>query len=211
MAETMLITQALDERDFLLKKINRAINDLKVIACVREKDTAINGLNIEKFEAEAKSQYQSITDMMDRYDRINRAITLSNANLTITFSDGTVMTKAEAIAKKKIMILGFSYALLDTIREQYQSASRDYTNIISKYNRSREDAMTTLLGNQKAEKITEEQTKVIDSFTKPLAPKMIDPLNAKGLLEELNNKFDIFKTEVDTLIKVSNATNTIEF
>lgn len=81
MAEKMLVTQALDERDLLVKKIHDKIkrasftdvkkrNEKKVIDCRVEEET---------FRREAESAYQQIMDLIDRFQKIDAAIVASNA------------------------------------------------------------------------------------------------------------------------------------
>ena len=95
MAEQILVTKALDERDLLKKKIIRAIDDASFVATKRKKDdkcangytrgmSPVSLLDIEEFKQNATSQYQSINDMIKRYNDINAAITLSNATTVIT-------------------------------------------------------------------------------------------------------------------------------
>lgn len=216
MAEKLLITQALDERDLLKKKIKAAIRDAKFVAAIREKDKAINGISIDEFQENAKATYQSITDMISRYNRICEAITLSNATLTITFSDGTVMTKAEAISKKKRLKDSYDSledALLTKLSHEYDTAVVTFDRLQNRYETERQSNISNLLSNlDKNAKLSEDQISVIDNVVvKPLTPVLINPINAKEAYEKLNTAKDTFLTEVDSLIKVSNATNFIEF
>ena len=77
--EKLLVCDALDERDFLRKKIMNAIKESSFIGAKREREDNVNGVSVSKFEDNAKATYQSIKDMIKRYNAIDIAITQSNA------------------------------------------------------------------------------------------------------------------------------------
>lgn len=213
MAEKLLITQALDERDLLTKRIKKAIEGTVFVAAVREKDQKLNGVDIAKIEEEAKSNWNSIMDMIDRYERITKAIIQSNATLTIKFSDGTEMTKAEAIAKKNLYKEGKSLidTLMNTIVRQQRTAIVNFDKYDQSYTSMRQEFMNNLLQAEKSKELTSDQVASVDTMAKPYEAKMIDPLYVSEKINNSKDKIDTFLAEVDTLIKVSNATEYIEF
>ena len=76
MTEKMLMTQALDERDLLVKKINDKIEKIKLVDVKKrnEETTADNRISVEEFSKNAESAYQQITDLIERYQRLDAAI-----------------------------------------------------------------------------------------------------------------------------------------
>ncbi len=90
MAEKMLVTQALDERDLLVKKIGDKIAKIKLVDCKRKNEdkTAGERLTAEDFCKQANSAYQQVMDLIDRYQRIDAAIIASNAASIIETSVG---------------------------------------------------------------------------------------------------------------------------
>ena len=68
MAEKMLVTQALDERDLLAKKISDKIVKLKYIDCKKRNEdrTMSERVSAEDFTKNAQSGYQQIMDLIDR-------------------------------------------------------------------------------------------------------------------------------------------------
>ena len=52
---------------------------------------------------------------------------------------------------------------------------------------------------------------VVDAYIRENTTEVIDPLESKKKVQELKEKVDMLLTELDTQIKVSNATTTIEF
>ena len=81
MAEKMLVTQALDERDLLVKKITDKIRKVKLVDTKKrnEDKTVMERVTVEDFAKAAQSAWQQIMDLIDRYQRIDAAIVASNA------------------------------------------------------------------------------------------------------------------------------------
>ena len=207
----MLICDALDERDFLKKKIQKAVQHLNLITVKRKKDpkTSIN-LTVEEFEAQAKSEYQSVMDMIDRYNRINVAIVESNAREMIKTRSGVEMTRAAAIAKKKIFSTSDDFQMLlhQSLVEQLESASSNF-RAYSKSKDQLEDKYKTNL-TTKEKGLSDEDLKAIEKIVEGETPEMIDPINIKDVADNLANDYNALVKEIDTAIKISNATTYIE-
>ena len=99
MAEKMLVTQALDERDLLVKKITDKIRKAKLVDTKKrnEERTAGERVTVDEFGKTAQSAWQQIMDLIDRYQRIDAAIVASNAATWIETSYGR-FTVAGAIS-----------------------------------------------------------------------------------------------------------------
>lgn len=211
MSEKMLICDALDERDFLKKKIKKAITNLDLVTVKRKKDPkTLSNLTVEEFEAQAKSNYQSIIDMIDRYNRINVAIVESNAKEMIKTRSGVEMTRAAAIAKKKIFSTSddFQMALHHSLVDQLESASSTFRE----YKRSKdvlEDKYKTNL-TTKEKGLAEDDVKAIETIVDGETPEVIDPINLKEAADNIANEYNALVKEIDTAIKISNATTYIE-
>ena len=69
MAEKMLVTQALDERDLLVKKITDKIRKAKLVDTKKrnEERTAGERVTVDEFGRTAQSAWQQIMDLIDRY------------------------------------------------------------------------------------------------------------------------------------------------
>lgn len=211
MSEKMLICDALDERDFLKKKIQKAVQNLNLITVKRKKDpkTSIN-LTVEEFEAQARSEYQSVMDMIDRYNRINVAIVESNAREIIKTRSGVEMTRAAAIAKKKIFSTtdDFQMLLHRSLVQQLENASDTFRA----YNRSKdqlEDNYKTNL-TTKEKGLSAENLEAIEKIVDGETPEVIDPISLKEVADNLANNYNALVKEIDTAIKISNATTYIE-
>ncbi len=212
--EQLLVCQALDERDFLEKKIKDLINKMNYIVVVREKDTTYKGKSIKDLEDQIKSDWQSAVDQIDRYERICRAITHSNANTKIKFKDGREMTIAEALTLKNSIKSGVDLKgrLAYNASLAFTEAMRKEQDIERSQNGRREDYINTQLSNQSDNKsISEEFIEAIGQLMAPYNAKVVDPIGISDKIDKLNSDVEAFKSEVETLIKISNATTMIEF
>ena len=94
MSEKMLVTQALDERDLLVKKIQDKIAKASFADVKKHNEEKVleRRVSEEDFRREAESAYQQIIDLIERYGRIDAAIVASNAATMIhtSFGDYTV-------------------------------------------------------------------------------------------------------------------------
>ena len=90
MSEKMLVTQALDERDLLVKKIGDKIGKIKLVDVKKrnEEKTADARVTPEEFGSAASAAYQQIMDLINRYQKIDAAIITSNAKTMIKTSVG---------------------------------------------------------------------------------------------------------------------------
>ena len=225
MAEQILVTKALDERDLLKKKIIRAIDDASFVATKRKKDykcangytrgmSPVSLLDIEEFKQNATSQYQSINDMIKRYNDINAAITLSNATTLITVA-GKEITRAAAITLRKSIMDArssdnFDRMLLDKMIRNYNDAVEYYTKLTQIADNQAASYTNNFIGNDSNKKLNDDELAAVKQLTDDLYPEFIDPI---GIADEINAKTDYLDavvSEIESAIKISNATTYIE-
>ena len=219
MSEKMLVTQALDERDLLVKKIGDKISRIKLVDTKKrnEEKTVDSRVTPEEFEGTASAAYQSIMDLIDRFQRIDAAIVASNAANTVKTGYGE-FTVAGAIAlRNRLKGAGiydekgaFEERLSDLLERQYQTAvqAAEYKN---KGLESQAETMRlSILGKDSKTKDTK-PLEVVDAYIRENTTEVIDPLDTQKKVQELRERMDTLLTELDTQIKVSNATTMIEF
>ena len=219
MTEKMLMTQALDERDLLVKKINDKIEKIKLVDVKKrnEETTADNRISVEEFSKNAESAYQQITDLIERYQRLDAAIIASNASTWIETIYGKY-TVADAIALRNRLKgegvysvdASFENSIIEQFRKQYQNAIMVADAKNKNVERQAEEMRMSILG--KASKTKElKPLDVVDAYVKENTTEIIDPLGAKKKMQELHEKIETWLSELNTRIKVSNATTFIEF
>lgn len=215
--EKLLVCDALDERDFLRKKIMKDINGASFVCAKKVRDEKVEGVDIETFKKNAQATYQSINDMIKRYNAIDTAITQSNAETQIETRSGVKMTRAAAIAQRKVLLsegkaeTDFTGALLKAMRTQYSNATIRLAEFNCTAERQAEALKLGMVGKDSSKKLSEEDLKVVDAMVAPLYGELVDPIGAKEEHEKLLDKYESLVKEIETAIKVSNATTYIEF
>lgn len=216
MEEKMLITQALDERDFLIKKITDKISGFKAVDFARHNESKTWGGKIDRkeYEADTKAAFQQICDLINRYDRIEAAIVASNATTKITTSYGEY-TIAAAIALKNRLGKsadtaknGFEDHLIKKMQREYRNCMIEIDDKNANLAITAENMRLSILG--KDSKIKEDKPlEVVESYVKENTAELVDPLGILSQLEKMNEKRAKLLKELETQIKVSNATTFI--
>ena len=213
------MTQALDERDLLVKKINDKIEKIRLVDVKKrnEETTADSRISVEEFRKNAESAYQQITDLIERYQRLDAAIIASNAATWIETCYGKY-TVAGAIALRNRLKgegiysdeASFENSIVEQFQKQYQNAvqTADVKNRIIE--RQAEDMRMSILGKDSKTK-EQKPLDVVDAYVKENTTEIVDPLGAEKKIQELHEKTETWLSELNTRIKVSNATTFIEF
>ena len=219
MAEKMLMTQALDERDLLVKKINDKIEKIRLVDVKKrnEEKTAENRNSVEEFKQNAESAFQQITDLIERYQRLDAAIIASNAATWIETIYGRY-TVADAIALRNRLKgegvysdeASFEDSIIEQFRKQYQNAimTADTKNKIIE--RQAEEMRMSILGRDNKTKESK-SLDVVDAYIRENTTEVVDPLDVTQKCQSLKERTEALLSELDTQIKVSNATTVIEF
>lgn len=218
MSERMLVTQALDERDLLVKKIIDKISKANFVDTIKpnEDKVYLKRISKDEFTKEAESAYQQIMDLIDRFQKIDAAIVDSNAKAEIVTSYGK-FTVAGAISLRNRLRGGGSYdgdadfegKLQERLKLEYDQRISlcDLRN--SQLQKTADEMRLSILGRDAKNK-DDKPLSVVDAYVKENTTELVDPLDVKKKLEALEEKRNKLLTELDTQIKVSNATTFIE-
>lgn len=218
MNEKILVTQALDERDLLVKKIADKIAKASFVDTIKPNEEKVYAKRItkEEYAKEAEASYQQIMDLIERFQKIDAAIVDSNARTKVTTSYGT-MTVAGAISlRSRLRGLGayekdadFEGKLQQKLANEYSERVRFCEMKNSQLQSTAEEMRLSILGRDTKTK-DEKPLVVVDAYVKENTTELVDPLDAKKKLELLEEKRSTLLTELDTAIKVSNATTFIK-
>lgn len=214
MSEKMLMCDALDERDFLAKKISDAIKSFTPCFTKRKMDKKLaTGEDVEEFNEKVRRDYQSIHDMIARREAINRAIIMSNANTMIKIrSTGAEITVAEAIAlRKSFNSDDLTGKLLVVMRRSFEAAISSYEVLARRKDQMDENYKSTLTARDNSKILSAEEIESVEKLTDGYTAELIDPLNIKELCDTIEDKQAAIKKEIDTALKISNATTYVEF
>lgn len=208
--EKMTIHRALAELKLYDKKINKKINKLCIIGSKQKNRKVDNFYDEEIFIKEAKSDYQSLIDLIERKEKIKKAIITSNANTKIKIC-GNEMTVSDAITKK--LNIEFEIHLLERLKATFRQVKGE---ILIKNENIRDTALKNaqmILSRDVEDKYKEddqEVKKIMDSYITHHNYEFIDPLNIEDLIDKLENKIDNFNNEINYVLSESNALTTIE-
>lgn len=218
MSEKMLVTRALDERDLLVKKITDKIAMASFVDTIKPNEEKVYEKRIEKSEyaKEAEAAYQQIIDLINRFQKIDAAIVDSNAKTEVTTSYGT-FTVAGAISLRSRLRgmdaydgeADFEGKLQEKLRSEYNERVRFCDVKNSQLQSTAENMRLSILGRDAKAK-DDKPLGVVDAYVRENTTELVDPLDVKNKLEVLEEKRNILLGELDTQIKVSNATTFVE-
>ena len=205
------ITRALNEIKLLEKKINGAIGSLRLTDIVSnkypDKTSNKNGyLPKEEFIKKAKADFQSVTDLIDRRNKMKSAINKSNALTEITVGNKT-MTVAEAIETKSSII--FKQNLLKTVNGE----NFDIVAQKMKLDRQVQDSLDSLIATTFGRDKKTESSQVEELTKTYLATngfEILDPVNTAQVATDLKEEIDNFVSDVDIALTESNSRVEIE-
>ena len=207
--EKMLVTQALNELKTLGSRIDRAIAEADFITAskVSEKNAA-PGKTKDVFNKEAKTSMQQINDLIERREKIKAAVIASNAVTEVEIG-GVKMTVAKAIDTKDS--IEFKQDLLNMMKAQYAQAMKKVEDANQKMEKKIDDLVTTAYGKDGKDKIQESD---FDAIAKPYRSAnetgLVDPLGIEKKIKELSEYIEAFKSNVDSVLQISNCTTFIE-
>ena len=216
MEERMLVTQALDERDFLAKKITDKIMSFKAVDYAKHNETKTWGgkKDRKEYEEDTKASFHQILDLMARYDKIEAAIVASNAATMVETTYGNY-TVAAAIALKNRLAASalpsknsFEVRLIQRMQKEYNDCMMDIDDKNKDLACTAENMRLSILGKDSKAKETK-PLEVVDTYVKENTAELVDPLGVQKKLEELSEKRNKLLKELETQIKVSNATTFI--
>lgn len=218
MEKKMLVTQALDQRDLLVKKICDKIRKASFTETKKHNEEKVMERRVtqKEFEKEARSSYQQIIDLIHWYDKVDQAILRSNAETIIETSYGA-MSIANALALRSRLNCSNAYDsdsnfegnLMMKLQEELNEKIRVMEQKNKGLQNTAETMRLSILGKDTKTK-DETPLKVVDVYVQANTTELIDPLNVRKKINELNERRETILNELDTKIKVSNATTFVE-
>lgn len=207
MTETITITRALVELKILDKRIYSEIQDGHFIT-YKSKKLRNSNINPEAFSSTAKSQFQSINDLITRRNKIKSAIIMSNAR-TIVKLGNLEMTVAELIERKSI--LEYKKMLVESLRLQKTNTLSQ----VDKNNQIVDNELQTLLSTSFG-KATNGKINVddLENISKTYRDNnesiIIDPLGVDARIKELDDEIELLEKEANFILSESNAITKIQ-
>ncbi len=218
MSEKILVTQALDERDLLVKKIADKIAKASFVDTIKNNEYTVNKARIDRdsFGREAKSAFQQIRDLITRFQKIDAAIVASNAKTRIRTSYGEFTVAGAISLRHRLRGTGiydvkadFEGALLRKLTNEFESQIQNIEVKNRQLQSTAESMRLSILGKDSKVK-DEKPLDVVETYVKENTTILVDPLNIEKQIEAIKERRDTLLSELDTQIKVANATTFIE-
>ncbi len=218
MSEKLLVTQALDERDLLVKKITDKIAKASFVDTMRNNEETVSKARVDKdtFARQAESSFQQIRDLIMRFTKIDVAIVASNAATTIRTSYGEITVAGAISLRSRLRGSGiyddradFEGALLRKMETEFQFQIQNIETKNRQLQATAENMRLSILG--KDNKVRDDKPlEVVEAYVQENTTVLVDPLEIQRQIETVKEKRETLLRELDTQIKVSNATTYIE-
>ena len=207
--EKMTVHKALAELKTLDDRINSEITGSVFVRANRHNNTKIFGKTIADFMADTESSYQSVKALINRRNAMKRAVVLSNAVTKVEIG-GVEYTVAEAIEMNNHGMENL-VDLRNCLREQYSSVKRMVESENGdKLVKACENYIQATFGTK--EKINNPDIEMAQKvYMTNNTYDIVTGLDIEKVIEELTDRIDTFKAEVDSALSVSNALTVIEF
>lgn len=218
MSERLLVTQALDERDFLVKKIADKIEKASFVDIIKNNEEKVSEARVDKeaFARQAESSFQQIHDLIARFQKIDAAIVASNATTTIQTSYGEFTIAGAISLRSRLRGSGiyedsadFEGVLLRKMENEYNTATR-YAEIKNQQLQSTAENMRLSILGRDTKVKDDKPLEVVEAYVRENTTVLVDPLTVKDQIDSMKDKKRNLLRELDTQIKVSNATTYIE-
>ena len=200
-AKTMSIHRGLTELKLLDDRIRKATNAVCLTLAKRKADKEINGSTVDEIKSEMQASHDKVISLINYRNAIKSAIVQSNATTNIEVA-GEKMTVAQAIERKES--IQYEKSLLSEIRNQTNRQLTIYNRKKEEFPTSLETYLVNILGSR--EKASKEDVELhTKTFSERNEYELLDPLDYKKVIEELEKRIEDFDSEVDAVLSESNA------
>ena len=208
--EKMLVTVALNELKLLDSRIIKEIDRGSFISSAKKSSPKVSpAMSKEEFIEEAKSKFNSVKDLIERRAKIKAAIVDSNAKTEVEI-DGVKMTRADAIERKSS--INYEKLMLNELKDQLNIHTAKVNSSNYEVDNKIDSLVQAAYGKEGKNNIKQED---YDAIAKPYREAnewdIVDPLNLKDVIKEMEKRIDGFESNVDSALQISNCTTYIEF
>lgn len=197
------IARALVELKTLDSRINKITDSTQWI--VYKTKNKNHNLGEDEYKKNTLGEYQSLTDLIVRRERLKNAIMKSNSSTEVEVG-GNKMTVSQAIEYKKI--IEYKQKLLQKLKYQRQQVVVDVESHKQKVQTKIDENIKVICG--KDSKPDENVIKsVSEGISKGDPIEVYDPLGLDKVIKELEKEIEDFKANVDYVLSESNALTVI--
>lgn len=211
--EQMTVHKALAELKVIDSRINNAIRSGTFVVANKHSNDKIHGVTINEFKNSMKSDFQKVSDLIARRNAIKKAVVASNAVTKVKVGD-TEYTVATAIEMKNHG-MEFKNTFKKCLESQYAVAKNelDKNSGDPLEKRAENYVLSVIQAQPKDSKMavdSEAMKNLRAQYIKDNTYDIIDPIDVKDAIEQLDNEISSFITEVDAALSVSNALTVLD-
>lgn len=227
MSQKISVTQALAELKLLDKRIRKILGQGAKVAretaypeygfqaeesiqasevrwvAVKTKATPVD---VEQFTRDARGEWQSFMDLVNRRDRIKKAVVMSNATTRVTIGSWTG-TMAEAIEHKSS--IGYKKMLIGAAKRNLRLAAGALTTAEEEVQSRLDRLLQSELGKD-VRTVPDTIQAITASFRENNKVELVDPLGLAAKIKELEEEVEEFETNVDWVLSEANGRTIIE-
>ena len=205
----ILVINALNERDLLRDRIFQQIGKMRFVDYKKqcEERTAEMLMEEKAFCEKVKSDFQSFQDLIRNYDEIDAAIA-QKQRLKVS-SERENIRRTPLFDDSRTIKGDFETEAIQLMQNQMVEVMEKVKKAQTSLEASAEEMRNSILGSDKAKKDAASMA-VVDEYLKTNRYKLVDPLNLTEKLAQMKTDRDALYSELDTTIKISNATTKIQ-
>lgn len=218
MVQELSVHRALSLAKTTRNRISDMINDVSVkfIEVKQGKKNTINGVRVEDVEKTIRGNWDKINQLISNLEQLKSALSRSNAGIkegteldTLVVA-GKNYTLSELITASDLIYgnknnMGFKALLLSKLKRTYSEALRQVERQHDKIDQEIKVYLNQVAGSDKQQISAEETQKTIDIFHANGDYTLVDPLDLKKTIEELDAEITQFRYEADSAISEKNA------
>jgi hypothetical protein len=197
------ITRCLVELKTLDNRINKLISSTTFIT-YKTKNKNYN-YSEDDFKKGVLSDYQSLTDLIERRQKIKNAIVLSNATTEVEIA-GKKMTVSQAIEFKNT--IAYKINLLESLKRQRQHVTIETETHKMRVQQKIDENVRIICG-----KDSKPDAQVIQTVSEGIAKgdpiEVFDPLSIDKVIKDMEETIEDFNANVDFVLSESNALTTV--
>ena len=205
--QSMTIHRALSELKVIDKRISKNIQSLVPVGAMKKDGLVNNYYKKRDFEDKAKSDLQSVQDLIKRKENIKSAIVKSNSETPVKIG-GKTMTVSDAITMKTSIEL--REELLGKLTTSFAEVNTTIEDVSKRVEDNAMRLAESALGKDNVKTSDKEAESIMNTYKASNSVSIVDPLEIDSLIKTLSEEVENFQGEVDAVLSESNAITTIE-
>jgi len=206
--EKVTIHRALSELKLIGAKIQKGIDELMPSGII-QKDKLVNGIyQKEDFEKKAKESFQSVSDLIDRRNKIKSAIVRANG-VTMVKIAGEESSIADSINFKSVIV--FKKSVIETLKKKHNGTKSSLEKNNAQIDANALQLAGVALGKAGIKIGDNDAQNIIEPYLQANKFSLVDPIGVENKVSEMEKKIGDFEAEVDAVLSEINAITIIEF